>query len=371
MRRFALLQRNGTLLYFMKFLALLSVMAVLCGCGLPGAPQPPSLGVPKAIMDLQGSRKGATVTLAWTEPRETTDGELIKGSGEMVLDRGEQNGPFQKVATLPLHPALSKGEPQQVSASDDISALVGSPATSDFILYHVESVTSRGRTSVPSNLVAVPAVLTAPAPQVVNLGLVPEGVTIAFDLPSVPPSTRLNSEFIFRIERRQAGAPSTAQAVIVGQVKPGEQVLPLTDNGIEWEKSYEYWVTPVTLWRTGPQQGEVEGADSPHVTIVAHDTFPPATPSGLEAVFSGLIAKPAIDLTWMPNSEEDLAGYNVYRRTDEGAATRVNTQLLKTPAFEDNTVAFGQTYLYSVTAVDLRGNESGPSQQASETVPKQ
>jgi hypothetical protein len=355
----------------MRFLALLSVMAVLCGCGLPGAPQPPSLGIPKAITDLQASRKGATVTLAWTEPKETTDGELIKASGQMVVGRAEQNGPYQKVAAVPLHPALRNGEPEQVSASDDISALLGSPATRDFVLYHVESVTSGGRTSVPSNLVSVPAVLTASAPQSVTLGLVPDGVSIGFDLSPVPASTRLSSEYIFRIERRPAGAAANVQPVIVGQVRPGDGVLPLTDSRIEWEKTYEYWVTPVTLWRAGAQQGEVEGEDSPHATIAAHDTFPPAAPRGLEAVFSGVVQKPAVDLTWMPNAEEDLAGYNVYRRAGSGAAAKVNTQLLKTPAFQDNTVAPGQTYAYSVTAIDLRGNESARSQEASETVPRQ
>jgi hypothetical protein len=289
----------------------------------------------------------------------------------MVVGRAEQNGPFHKIAALPLHPALKNGEPEPAATSDDISSLLGGAATSDFVVYHVESVTSRGRTSLPSNVVSVPAVLTASAPQKVTLGLVPEGVSIVFDVPPLPGSTRLNSEYIFRIERRQAGGSANGEPVIVGQVRPAGQVLPLTDSRIEWEKTYEYWVTPVTLWRAGPQQGEVEGEDSPHATIAAHDTFPPAAPRGLEAVFSGVVQKPAVDLTWMPNTEEDLAGYNVYRRAATGPAAKVNTQLLKTPAFQDNTVAPGQTYAYSVTAVDLRGNESARSQEAFESVPSQ
>src|SRR5689334_15499435 len=201
----------------MRFLALvlLAAAGALCGCGLPGAPQPPSLGIPKAIVDLQASRKGASVTLVWTEPRETTDGELIRGSGKMVVGRAEQNGAFVKVAELPLHSAM-KTEEQQVSASDSISELVGNPSTSDFILYHVETVSRGGRTSFPSNVASVAAVLTAPAPQKVTLGLGPEGVSINFDLPAPPQSTRLNSEYIFRIERRQVGAQVTAQPVIIG-----------------------------------------------------------------------------------------------------------------------------------------------------------
>jgi fibronectin type 3 domain-containing protein len=105
--------------------------------------------------------------------------------------------------------------------------------------------------------------------------------------------------------------------------------------------------------------------------IFAHDAFPPAIPSGLEAVFSGMIAHPAIDLTWTPNTEEDLAGYNVYRWMQGTSPVKVNTELMKTPAFHDGNVELGRIYFYAVSAVDLRGNESVKSKEASETVPKE
>lgn len=357
----------------MRFLALfaLAASAGLCGCGLPGAPQPPSLGVPKAIGDLQAGRKGSLVTLAWSEPKETTDGELIRKPGQMVVDRAVEGRAFQKIAIVPLEPALKAGQAAHPSASDDISGLLANPATSDFFLYEVFSLSSRGRTSLPSNVVSVPAVLTVTPPQSLALKLTPDGVSINFDVPQAPASNRLDSQFIFRIERREQGAAENVAPAIIAQVKPGQQVLPITDSGIEWEKTYTYWVTPVTLWRAGVQQGEVEGDDSPSSSIFAHDIFPPATPLGLEAVFSGMIQQPGIDLTWRPNAEEDLAGYNVYRHTDGTSPVKINNQLLKTPAFHDPDVALGKTYFYSVSAVDLRGNESAHSQETSETVPRE
>jgi len=78
-----------------------------------------------------------------------------------------------------------------------------------------------------------------------------------------------------------------------------------------------------------------------------------------------------VDVTWVPNTENDLAGYNVYRHEQNEAAARINGELVKTPAFRDSNVAAGHTYFYSVTAVDLRGNESARSQETSETVPAQ
>jgi hypothetical protein len=65
-----------------------------------------------------------------------------------------------------------------------------------------------------------------------------------------------------------------------------------------------------------------------------------------------------------------LAGYNVYRHSGNGPAVKINSELVKTPRFPDPNIQSGMKYFYSVTAVDLRGNESGKSDETSETVPK-
>jgi hypothetical protein len=43
--------------------------------------------------------------------------------------------------------------------------------------------------------------------------------------------------------------------------------------------------------------------------------------------------------------------------------------LVNTPAFRDSNVVPGHSYFYSISAVDVRGNESSRSEEASETVP--
>lgn len=356
----------------MRFAAfiLLAISFCLAGCGVPGAPQPPSLDIPKPVNDLQATRKAGAVLLTWTEPTETTDGELIRKPGKMVVTRAaSQGGPFQTVTEMPLQPALREKQRPKASATDNIASLIADPAAPDFLFYRVTSVSRRETTSLPSNLVSVPAVATAPPPQSLTLGLVPRGVSIAFDLPSAQTLMRLNSQVIYRVLRRENG-PAAAQVSVAGELKPG-QSLPMVDSTIEWEKKYDYWVRPITLWHSGSQQGEVEGDDSPTATILAHDTFPPAAPAGLQAVFSGLVERPAIDLTWTPNTEDDLAGYNVYRHTARAPPVKINSELVKTPAFHDGNVTLGENYFYSVSAVDLRGNESTRSAEASEAVPKE
>jgi fibronectin type 3 domain-containing protein len=57
-----------------------------------------------------------------------------------------------------------------------------------------------------------------------------------------------------------------------------------------------------------------------------------------------------------------LAGYNVYRQ-ENGAAQRLNKELLRTPIFRDITAPEGKALTYYVTAVDLSGNESKASKK--------
>ncbi len=90
----------------------------------------------------------------------------------------------------------------------------------------------------------------------------------------------------------------------------------------------------------------------------------------MQAVASVAGAQRFVDLTWRPGLEADLAGYNVYRREGEGAPAKINAELAKSPAYRDARVQPGHVYLYSVSAVDLRGNESARSPEASETVPQ-
>ena len=109
--------------------------------------------------------------------------------------------------------------------------------------------------------------------------------------------------------------------------------------------------------------------DSPPQKVFTKDVYPPAVPNGLQAVFSGPGQPPFIDLLWAPNTEADLAGYNVYRREEGAQPAKINSELVKSPAFRDVNVISGKTYWYSVSAVDARGNESARSEESSESVP--
>jgi len=69
----------------------------------------------------------------------------------------------------------------------------------------------------------------------------------------------------------------------------------------------------------------------------------------------------SLDWSVAPNTEADLAGYFVYRYID-GVWTKLNETLLVVPTFYDSSLVNG-SHRYYITAVDLVGNESLPSDE--------
>lgn len=341
------------------------------GCGAPGAPLPPSLGIPKPVNDLKVVRKGDTATLNWTAPSETTDGELIRKPGKMLVSRSLSGGAattqLQQITQMTFPPSLKQDQSANEEFKDQVEPLLSSGA--DFAFYRVVSQSGTGRAAGSSNLVSVPLVPVAAAPAHVSAMPVPEGISISWDQGWPPQNqSHLTVEYAYRVMRREEGAKTPPATV--KDVAASSQAMALVDTGIEWQKHYEYWIIPITSWQGGGKKGEVEGNDSPIVSVFANDIFPPAVPTGLEAVFSAA-GQPSIDLSWTPDSEPDLAGYNVYRHRENEAPVKINSELVKSSAYRDIQLTPGSKYYYSVTAVDLRGNESAKSAEASETVPAQ
>ena len=351
---------------------LILALSTLLGCGVPGAPLPPSADIPRFVGDLKAVRKGDAVTLTWTTPTETSDGELIRKPGKMLVQRAVRSGPnsdlvFQTISELPLQPTLKESRGDQATAKDNLTNVLHSGGA-DFAVYMVLAQGHNGKSFGLPNRVSVPLVPNLPPPQKISATPVPTGIMISWESSGPAPTTaNTQTQYVYKIMRRLQGAK---EPVVVTQVKANDPANNFTDTGIEWEKSYQYWIVPVTLWQDGNRKGEIEGDDSPVADVLAHDSFPPAVPTGLEAVYSPAAQNSFIDITWTANTEPDLAGYNVYRHTGNEQPVKINSELVKTPRFADPGVQPGMKYFYSVTAVDLRGNESGKSEETSETVPK-
>lgn len=92
------------------------------------------------------------------------------------------------------------------------------------------------------------------------------------------------------------------------------------------------------------------------------DTTPPAAPTALVATASGT----DISLDWADNSEQDLAGYHVWRSLNAGGPyTELTASLTASSSWFDGGLTGGVSYYYVVTAEDLAMNVSGQSAEAS------
>ncbi|MBV8051406.1 MAG: fibronectin type III domain-containing protein [Acidobacteriaceae bacterium] len=232
--------------------------------------------------------------------------------------------------------------------------------------YAVSVLNPNGRTAGLSNRVAVPAVIALPPPADLHSQPTATGIVLSWNgEPHTPETPQLRH--LYRVYRREAGAKVDS---IVGEVPlDTARTYSLVDQSFDWEKTYEYRATVVQVIHLDTRaEQQFEGTDSAPLRVFAHDIFPPAVPSGLQAVFSGPGQQTFVDLIWTPDTDPDLAGYNIYRHESEAPEQKINSELLKTPAFRDNNVLPGHTYVYSVSAVDVRGNESAHSEIASETV---
>jgi hypothetical protein len=359
----------------LKVLLAFAAPLMITACATIGPPQPPSLELPKPPSDLRAVRKGDRVTLTWSAPSVTTDRQTVRSMGPTRVCRGAEpvlaqcGTPVGEAAAQP-RPGTTATSKQKIARSyiDSLSAQIQSDNPSGFIAYAIEVLNAGGRGAGLSNQVRVSLVRTLPPPRDFSARVTGQGVVLTWtnDVPHAD-STR-PAHYVDRIYRRLEGSPDK---ILAGEVPAGgERSLSFTDSSIEWEKTYEYRAETVTvIAQENKPQVQVEGDDSPEIKVFAHDVFPPAVASGLQAVSSGPGQKTFIDLVWAPVSDVDLDGYNVYRHEQDSAPVKVNAEPLKTPAYRDAFVVSGKNYFYSVSAVDVRGNESARSEEASEAVP--
>ena len=332
--------------------------AFLAGCGVPGEPLPPLLEIPAPVQDLSVVQVGTQLQLAWSRPRLTTEGTRARR-----LDRIELYGAFlpgdapltsfseqsSRLATI-LAQSLPETEERMVYTIPLDASHLGSQAT-----FALKVLNDRGRDAGFSNVVSARIANLPEPPSDVQLTLTEKAVRLSWKSSpqsalggsAAPPAPTIDGYQVFR---QEAGSP--AQASVIGETpSPAYE-----DAAFEFEHRYVY---SVRAFVKQDNSLAVTPLSAP-VEVAAVDRFPPAPPENVRAV----AAPGAVELAWSPNAEPDLAGYSVYR-SDGGAFTRINSELLRIPVFRDATVRPGVRYRYQVQASDAKGNESAPSEEVS------
>jgi hypothetical protein len=348
--------------------ALACVLAIaMAGCGTPGAPLPPSLNLPDRVTDLAAERAGNQVTLTWTMPRRTTDKILLKDPVIVRVCWNEGTSHCVPVDEKAFAPGAAATHSETLPAG----LAAGAPRP---VRFYVEALNRNERSAGLSNAAPILAG-EAPAPM--------EGLTAEVGKSGVVLHwTAGNPLDAVRLHRRLLNPPAAKKDEgLLGTPREAltQDLLVEHDSGVALDKdirfghSYEYRAQRVARVEADGQMRELAGALSSSVTVEAQDVFPPAIPAGLAAVATAAAegVPASIDLSWQPDTETDVAGYRVYRREGTGEWQRISGNgLVVGPAFHDPDVQAGRTYIYAVSAVDLRGNESGRSEEAAEKVPE-
>lgn len=345
---------------------------VITGCGAPAAPLPPTLNLPQPVRDLAASRAGDTVHLTFSVPQKTTDKLPVRGPMTAKLCRSVDAEPCQPAGTLAI-PA------QQKSASMDDNLPPALTQGSPRLLTYKLSVLNHGEKSYGYSGPAYAVAGVAPAP-VTGFAAMPrrKGIVLSWQKMDLSPGA---TDWIQFDRTRTSGSSlqSGTQAnsdhnPLPGRKtaeEPGEQVFRVPETSVAHSpfaldvtahtgNSYHYIAQRIQQVTVSSHTMELASEPTPPVTTEYRDVFPPPVPVGL--VSAADTTDKAIDLNWTPDVDPGLAGYVVYRRA---AGTNETPQRIspagkpvKISEWSDTTAVPGQRYAYSVSAIDVSGNES-------------
>jgi hypothetical protein len=357
--------------------ALTAFLSLTIGCASPGNPHPPSLNLPEIVTDLNAQRIGDQVELHWTTPTRTTDGINLKRTLTAELCRQPDPTSSPAPACAPVqHLTVVPGASHVIDPLPP--TLTVDPAT--LLAYRIQILNAAGR-SAGLSAPAFTAAGAAPPP-IQQLRATPtrDGVIIEWQRQSTTASVELNRT-LASPPKPPSPSPAKPKSPQLTPPNPTEVRLTTpanqpdaggtTDSTARKGETYTYAAQRVRTVTLNGHTLELRSPKSSPVTLLLNDTFPPQPPTGLVAVPAGTGA--AIDLSWQPNTETDLAGYNVYRQEltaanqPIGSSQRLTQTPVTGPGFHDATAVAGHHYAYRVTALDITGNESAPSAPTLET----
>lgn len=359
---------------------------LLVSCASPGLPRPPSLHLPAVVTDLSAQRTGDQVHLRWTTPSRTTDGLNVPSPMTAEICRDAHPAPDAAKPSDPAPQAVPgcnavlhlTVKPGLTEADDQLpAALLNDPAA--LLGYRVRILNPKGRSAGLSRMALAPSGSPPPPVAALKATATRNGALLEWQPAGSESIIELNRTLV---SASAAKTPAKKPAVTLPEEQPaevklrtGREDIPQKDPGGTLDRTalrgqqYIYRAQRIRLVSLGGTQYELRGELSAPITLTMKDSFPPAAPRGLAAVPGSQAGAATIDLSWEPNTETDIAGYNVYRRASaSGAFQRITANPVLGPAFSDTTAVPGTAYTYRVTAIDGSGNESPPSGEITETV---
>ena len=316
-------------------------LAAATGCGYIGPPLPPALNIPEKVTVVKASQHGGQLVVGFVITGRTTDGLVLNRLRAIELRAGPAAASTQQWAQgarqIPVEPPKIDGW--------ELKSPIDGWENRDIVVA-VRAVGPTGRPGAWSEPLTVHVVPAPPIP-VVAAAPGPDGVELSWPRASAPEGTK------WRVYRQRKGEE---QPISIADTTEPRWVDPVTEEDAELTYQAQ------ALVPAGKSIAESER--SKPVSLVYKDVFPPAMPSGLTAI-AGV---GSIELTWEPNHEPDLRGYQVYRAETGGAMAKLGG-VIGEVIYSDGKIEHAKNYVYAVSAVDKLGNESKLSARVEVTAP--
>jgi hypothetical protein len=346
-------------------LLVIVVLMLLPACGRKGELIVPGTVLPQAPSGLVAEPRGPGIILSFTRPDKNSAGRILTDLAGLKVLRaelpaGQDECPcsFVSVAYIDMeYPAGVEITGNRLAWLDPAAGI----APGKRYVYKVVGVNKDGYAGEESSSVTVRFLAVPEAPA----GLTAEAHNGRVLLEWGAVSKDVAGEQFSDLTGYNIYRTLDPNAFPVSAVNPKPvQGTTYEDAGLGNRVTYYYRVTALR----GTEAPYTEGEPSRAASAMPTDIEPPKAPVGMRAVpGEGFLA-----LVWDPNLEDDLAGYNVYRK---GPGDREFKRMNEKPdgriTYKDTDVSSGHEYTYTVTAVDnsVPPNESKRSDEVTVKMP--
>ena len=359
----------------------------LINCGKKGPLKLEPEILPEPIENLTLSQVGMNIKLQWNFPKKLSDNktslEIEKISKVEVFysEKDIPNGKFLKKSTLLLKlekAELSKLVQQSTLSSESIQSQL---LYSLEIPFKIQDLNVKphffglrylyGKKKSPLGNVAAMTTLI-PVKKIDDLQITRENklIKLKWSKPQLDASGIPIANIVgYKIYRRINPPKTDETAGNIGNITdkitmevPFRKInynLVLTeyyadgDTGKDGE--YQYYISTVI-------SKDIESGSSDIVSVSVSDIYPPEIPANLVS-FKGT---DHMFLTWNAVGDSDLSFYRIYRKFTEESDFKMLADQVTSTQYKDNDVKKGTLYIYVVTSVDNKGNESQYSNMTKE-----
>ena len=316
-----------------------SIITILffSACGKKAPPRPTVLPLAGGINDLSGEVKDGVLFLSFSIPQKNKDGSEIKDLAGFRIFKscGTCSGTFEPFKNIFLDDqkgyTIERG--RLYIYDDDLTHDVEYG-------YRLYPYTRKGTMGDVSNTYVI-TWLRPPDP--------PKGLTVSTDDGLVELKWQDEAEFSYNVYRYRN---NTYPLFPLNESRLSTSMFLDADLSNNVEYMYE-------VRKVRQIEGIFREGAGTKVTAMPVDKTPPRIPGEVEAEKRGN----AVLITWKENTDNDLAGYNIYRVIG-GEQEKINKDTSKDNSYLDQRTPNERFVSYTVTAIDKAGNESDFSRES-------